>query len=289
LGLLPGCNSSRPGHDKHGSLPQAGSSDNHPAKRRCSRDSISQVHCKAAWRPRACNRPPRTQMASRETLRSALDRGRRERPARRREENSCALQACLPNDQCDDWPGVRKTDEPRSGWLREPQRRRNQLFGQGMQPRESSQSGFNLTGRHRPWRLCAGTQRCNRRRRTQTLFTYQLGLRDAATIIYLQDRKTSCSPHCLGETMETGQLSIMCRTYALPGAPFLFDVSGGRNGRSESAGRTPPDEFKFIFGSRPIFMGRIGCQRSHRKPICHLSSAVEPEGRPNNHRSNLSP
>jgi hypothetical protein len=34
-------------------------------------------------------------------------------------------------------------------------------------------------------------------------------------------------------------------------------------------------------------MGRIGCQRSHRKPICHLLSAVEPERRPDSHRSNL--
>src|SRR5215470_8678454 len=57
----------------------------------------------------------------------------------------------------------------------------------------------NLIGRHRPWRLCPGTQRCNRGRRTQTLFTYQLGLCDAATIIYLEDRKTSCSTHRFSE------------------------------------------------------------------------------------------
>jgi len=66
----------------------------------------------------------------------------------------------------------------------------------------------------------------------------------------------------------------------------LFDVSGGRNGGSESACSTSSDKFEFVFGSRPIFMGRIGCERSNRKPICHLSSAVEPERRPNNHRSN---
>jgi hypothetical protein len=135
---------------------------------------------------------------------------------------------------------------------------------------------FNLIGRHRPWRLCSGTQRCNGRRRTQTLLTDQLGLCDAATVIYLEDRKTSCRTHGFSEPMETGQVSIMCRTYSLPGAPVLFDVSGGRNGGSESAGGTSPDKFEFVVGSRPVFMGRIGCQRRNRKPICHLSSAVEP-------------
>ena len=137
---------------------------------------------------------------------------------------------------------------------------------------------------HRPWRLCSGTQRCNCRRRTQTLLTYQLGLCDAAPIIYLEDRKTSCSTHCFGEPVETGQVSIMCRTDSLPRAPVLFDVSGGRNGGSESAGSTSSDKFEFFFGSCPIFTGRIGCQRSHRKPIGHLASAVEPERRPNSHR-----
>src|ERR1700730_6757229 len=144
----------------------------------------------------------------------------------------------------------------------------------------------NLIGRHRPWRPCSGTQRCNCRRRTQTLLTYQLGLCDAAPIIYLEDRKTPCSTHRASEPVETGQVSIMCRTDSLPGAPVLFDVSGGRNDSSESAGSTSSDKFEFVCASRPIFMGRIGCQRSHRKPICHLSSAVEPERRPNNHRSN---
>jgi len=117
----------------------------------------------------------------------------------------------------------------------------------------------NIIGRHRPWRLCSGTQRCNRRRRTQTFFIYQLGLCDAATIIYLEDRKTSCSTHRFSEPMETGQVSIMCRTDSPPGASVFFDVSGGRNGGSESAGSTSSDKFEFVFGSRPIIMGRIGC------------------------------
>src|SRR5882724_7659360 len=117
----------------------------------------------------------------------------------------------------------------------------------------------NLIGRHRPWRLCSGTQRCNCRRRTQTLLTYQLGLRDAATIIYLEDRKTSCSTHRFSEPAETGQVSIMCRTDSPPGAPVLCDVSGGRNDSSESAGSTSLDKFEFVFGSCSIFMGRIGC------------------------------
>src|SRR5665213_2649213 len=118
---------------------------------------------------------------------------------------------------------------------------------------------YNLIGRHRPRRLCSGTQRCNRRRRAQTLFTNQFGFCDAATIIYLEDRETSRSTHRFGEPVETGQVSIMCRTDSLPGAPVLLDVSGGR----------------------------IGCEWRNRKPICHLSSAVEPKRRPNNHRSNL--
>src|SRR3979490_162442 len=142
----------------------------------------------------------------------------------------------------------------------------------------------NLIGRHRPWRLCSGTQRCNCRRSTQTLLTYQLGLRDAATVIYLEDRKTSCGTHCFSEPMETRQVSLMCRTYSRPRAPGLFDVSGGRNGGSESAGSTSSDKFEFVFGSRPIFMGRIGCQRSNYKAICDLASAVEPKRRPDNHR-----
>src|SRR6185312_12591362 len=116
---------------------------------------------------------------------------------------------------------------------------------------------FNLIGRHGPRRLCAGTQRCNRRRRTQTLLTCQLGLCDAPAVIYLEDRKTSRSPHRFGEPAETGQMSTMCRTDSLPGATVLFDVSGGRNGRSESAGRTSSDEFEFGIGSRPVFIGRI--------------------------------
>src|SRR5258708_31901265 len=86
----------------------------------------------------------------------------------------------------------------------------------------------NLFGRHRPWRPCSGTQRCNCRRRAQTLLTDQLGLCDAATVIYLEDRKTSRGTHCFSEPMQTGQVSIMRRAYSLPGAPVLFDVSGRR-------------------------------------------------------------
>ena len=108
-----------------------------------------------------------------------------------------------------------------------------------------------------------------------------------ATIIYLEDRKTPCGAHCFSEPMETGHVSLMCRPYSLPGAPALFDVSGGRNRGSESAGSTSSDKFEFVFGNRPIFMGRIGRQRSNRKPICHLLSAVELERKPNNHRLNL--
>src|SRR5438270_8766345 len=127
------------------------------------------------------------------------------------------------------------------------------LSSEGSSPSKACNQACNLIGRHRPWRLCSGTQRCNCRRRTQTLLTYQLGLCDAATVIYLEDRKTSRSTHCCGETIETRQVSIMCRTYSLPRAPVLFDVSGGRNGGSESAGSTSSDKFEFVFGSGPIF------------------------------------
>ena len=94
---------------------------------------------------------------------------------------------------------------------------------------------FNLIGHHRPWRLRSGTQRGNRRRRTQTLIACQLGLCDAAAVIDLEDRETSCRMHRFGEPVETGQMSIILRAYSLPGAPVLFDVSGGGNGNSESA------------------------------------------------------
>src|SRR3979490_2336086 len=117
----------------------------------------------------------------------------------------------------------------------------------------------NLIGRHRPWRLCSGAQRSNGRGRTRTRRAYQRGPGDAATVIYLEDRKTSCSTHCFSEPIETRQVSIMCHTYSLPGTPVLFDASGRRNGRSESAGSTSSNKFEFVFGSCPIFMGRIGC------------------------------
>src|SRR5580704_6135629 len=106
----------------------------------------------------------------------------------------------------------------------------------------------NLIGRHRPWRLCSGTQRCNRGRRTQTLFTYQLGLCDTAAIIDLEDREASRGAHRFSEPVETGQMSFMRRPDSLPGAPVLCDVSGGRNGNSESAGSTSSDKFEFVFG-----------------------------------------
>src|SRR6476620_8354771 len=90
---------------------------------------------------------------------------------------------------------------------------------EGSRLSKACNQAYKLIGRHRPWRLCAGTQRGNRRRRTQTLLTYQLGLCDAATIIYLEDRKTSCSTHRFSEPAETGQMFLMRRTDSLPGAP----------------------------------------------------------------------
>src|ERR1700755_1368261 len=65
----------------------------------------------------------------------------------------------------------------------------------------------DLISRHRPWRPCSGTQRCDRRRRTQALLTDKFGLCDAAAVIYLQDRKPSCGTHCSSEPMEAGQVS----------------------------------------------------------------------------------
>jgi hypothetical protein len=82
-------------------------------------------------------------------------------------------------------------------------------------------------------------------------------------------------------------MSIVCRTYSQPGAPVLLDVSGGRNGGSESAGGTSADKFEFVFGSRSIFMGRIGRHRRNDKPVCDLPSAVEPQRGPDSHQSNL--
>src|SRR5579859_2459065 len=105
----------------------------------------------------------------------------------------------------------------------------------------------NLIGCHRPRRLCTGTQRRNCGRRTQTLLTYQLGLCDPATVIDLEDRQTSCDTHRFGEPVETGQVSIMGRTYSLPGAPVVFDVGRRRDDSSEPAGSTPPDKFELVF------------------------------------------
>src|SRR4051794_25168117 len=82
-------------------------------------------------------------------------------------------------------------------------------------------------------------------------------------------------------------MPLMGGADALPGTSVLCDVSGGRNGGAESAGRTPPDEFEFVVGRRAVFVGSIGRQRGNDKPVCDLSSAVERERSPNNHRSNL--
>ena len=56
----------------------------------------------------------------------------------------------------------------------------------------------DLIGCHRPWRLGSGTQRRDRRRRTQRVLAYQVRPCDAATIVYLEDRKTSCGTHRFG-------------------------------------------------------------------------------------------
>ena len=113
---------------------------------------------------------------------------------------------------------------------------------------------YDFLGRHRPWCLCSRAQLRNRRRRTQTLFTYQFGLSDPSTIIYLKNRQTSCGTHRFSEPLKAGQVSIMCRTDSLPRAPVLFDVSGGRNGRPESAGCTSADKFEFVFRRGPILV-----------------------------------
>jgi hypothetical protein len=95
---------------------------------------------------------------------------------------------------------------------------------------EARNQPSNLVGRHFPWRLCSGTQRCNGRRCAQTLLAYQFGLGDAASVVDLEDGKTSCGPHRLREPTETREVSLMCRTYSLPGAAVLFDIGGGGNG-----------------------------------------------------------
>src|ERR1700754_2321775 len=102
------------------------------------------------------------------------------------------------------------------------------LSSEGSGLSKACNQASDLIGGHRPWRPCSGTQRCDRRRGTQALLTYQFGLRDAAAVIYLQDRKPSCGTHRPGEPMEAGLVSIMRRAYSLPGTSVLFDVSGGR-------------------------------------------------------------
>jgi len=49
-------------------------------------------------------------------------------------------------------------------------------------------------------------------------------------------------------------MSIVYRTYSLPRAPVLFDVSGRRNSSAKATGSTSSDKFEFAFGGRPIFM-----------------------------------
>src|SRR4051812_11364379 len=159
--------------------------------------------------------------------------------------------------------------------------------GERSSPSKACNQAFHLIRCHRPWRLCSWPQRRNRGRRTQTLLTGQLGVCDAATVIDLEDRKTSCSMHRFSKPAEAGQVPIMGRADPLPGASVLRDVSGGGNGGAESAGSPASDKFEFVIGSRPVIMGGIGCQRSHYKPICDLASAAEPKRRPDNHRSNL--
>src|SRR4051812_19820372 len=138
---------------------------------------------------------------------------------------------------------------------------------------EACNQAFDLVGRHGPWRRCAGTQRCNWGRRAQTLLADQLRLCDPAAIIDLEDRQTSASAHGFGEPMQTGQVSLMCRAYSLPGAAVLFDVSGGRDGECKPAGGTAPHEFEFVVGNRTVLIGSIGRQRGHRKPVRRRLSA----------------
>src|ERR1700760_3036522 len=114
----------------------------------------------------------------------------------------------------------------------------------------------------------------------------QIGSRDTAAIIDLEDRKTSRGAHRFSEPAEAGQMSVMRRTDSLPGASVVGNISCGRNRGSESIGRTPPDKFEFGVGGRPVFVGRVGGQRSNDKPVCDLSPTVESKRRPDNHRSN---
>src|SRR4051812_38952831 len=69
----------------------------------------------------------------------------------------------------------------------------------------------NLIRCHRPWRHCSRPQRCDGGSRPQRPLTNQFGLRDAPTVIYLEDRKTSRGTHGLSKPVQAGQMSIMCR------------------------------------------------------------------------------
>ena len=159
--------------------------------------------------------------------------------------------------------------------------------GEGSGRSKAGNQVFDFIGRHRPRRPCSRPQRCDRGRRPQTVLPDQLGLCDATAVVDLEDRERSGSTHRLGEPAQAGQVSVMGRAYSLPGASVLFDVSGGGNDDSESAGGTSADEFEFVVGRRPVFMGSIGRQRSDCKTVRHLSPAVESQGRPHNHRPNL--
>src|SRR4051794_13162023 len=90
------------------------------------------------------------------------------------------------------------------------------LSSQASSLSEACNQAFNLVGRHRPRRPCAGTQRCNRGRRAQTLLARQLRFCDAAAIIDLEDGKASRGTHGFNELLETGQVSLMGRAYSLP-------------------------------------------------------------------------
>src|SRR3954452_4043836 len=100
---------------------------------------------------------------------------------------------------------------------------------------EACNQAFDLIARHCPWRPCSGTQRRHCGRRAQTLLACQLRLCDAATIVDLEDGKTSGGTHCCCQPTQAGQMSLMGGPYSLPGASVLFHVSGGRNRCPESA------------------------------------------------------
>ncbi len=131
----------------------------------------------------------------------------------------------FPNDRRDDWPGVKEKFAPRSGWRHGSGRRRNRPCGRGQQPRESSQSSFRPHPMSSPaasWRRDATMP--PRKARAWFARRSVRQLCDASAVIDLQDPKTSRGTHCSGERLQAGQMSVMCRAYALPGAPVLCDA-----------------------------------------------------------------